>query len=119
MLFATVIKQVCLYGNLLAGLEKDVRPELPDCLDMCAGTMNKIGEPGFVVNNAFENPLWQRCLMPGIRNPVDTNALTICLSCKLPKIVYHIAFIHIIHIAHKRVRKVMRDGFKDTVLHNQ
>ena len=66
MLFASIIEQVSLDGNLLVRLENDVSSELPNCLDTSAGATDKLGKPRSVVSDTFENPLRQRWLTPGV-----------------------------------------------------
>lgn len=66
-------------------------------------------EPSFVVVNAFEYPLWQGGLMLSVWKPMNTNALTVSLARELPQVIYDVAVVNIIHIAHKRVSEVMCD----------
>ena len=50
---------------------------------------------------------------------MDTDSLAVSLARKLSKIVDYVAIINIVHEAHKRVREIMRDRFKNTVLHKR
>lgn len=101
MLPASVIKQICLYGNLLVGLEKDVCPEFTNRFNLRACAVDMVGKPGFIVGDAFEYPLRQRGLLFIVWNPVETDPLSFSCSRKLSKVIYNMSIINVIHATHE------------------
>lgn len=117
MLLAAIIYQVRLHGNLLIGLKKDVSPELSNGLDACSRVLDLCWKPLFVMSNAFHNPWGKSSLTRRIRDPMDTYSLAICFARELEEVIYDMAIIEIVRIAHKRMRKVMCYRFEDLILH--
>lgn len=117
MFLPAIIHKVRLHSNLLIGLEKDISPELANGLDACSRVLDMFWKPLLVMSNAFLNAWWKSPTTRGIRNPLDTDSFAICLTRELEDVVNDVAIIEIVHIAYKRMRKVMCDRFEDLILH--